>query len=608
MGVKGFLNVIDKNLSSICGPIVSIRDQLIIIDGVNLLHSLYQEHHLDWANGGYYAKLREIVLEFFGNLQSAGVRPIVVMDGAGIESHLEDVVYRRNRTIGDIHENIQKAHTSQGMEETRHFLPILSRDTFVHAVKEVSGVSLVCADGKANTTVVRLANHYGCPVLANDTNYCVFDVRGGIIFHKYLTLGHSVCTAYVFDRNRFFQAHFQLSNLSLVFAMVAILGDGADKSVPALYYARSPLQRMIDNQPGVRGGRNWPANVAEFLRRFGTLERFKREISTFRVDPNIKSQLNENCVRAERFYTVSSTISCEALQDTTTIKCSYPCDVPSPLLRLFRNGDLPNFMMDAIALGKTCLCQQPGEVKQAPVVSTGCPIRVAAYGFASGLMNQRRSPLMITEYYRNTDGAQVKLMYTANQINPTCKIRELMVTNIAQLDETSRVSLAKQAICDILGLSLEAVSTFDNDEEKSWMLVVAITHFWAKHQLRNRMLPNADQVIRAMVYSFVKCSSQVQEESSSRLAQSSSPADTFRDPSWIRAYHAALEWQCLCADAVGLNAILMQPFEVPSPACLYDGPTVLHYAVRGGTERAVQQLTQRERQLYEKLLAAITSA
>ena len=120
MGVKGFLRVIDDNLSTICGPIANIQGRLVI-DGVNLLHCLYQEYHLDWANGGYYAKLREIVLEFFGNLQSARVRPIVVMDGAGIEGYVDDVVYRRNRTIGDISENIQKAHTSQGREETRKY-------------------------------------------------------------------------------------------------------------------------------------------------------------------------------------------------------------------------------------------------------------------------------------------------------------------------------------------------------------------------------------------------------------------------------------------------------------------------------------------------------
>ena len=259
-------------------------------------------------------------------------------------------------------------------------------------------------------------------------------------------------------------------------------------------------------------------------------------------------------------------------------------------------------MTDAIALCKTCLCQQPGDVRQAPVVTLGCPIRAAAYGFASSLMNQRSSPMFINEHYSNGSGAQRQLQYSAHQVKPTCCMRELMVTNIAQLDEVTRISLTKQAICDILGCSLEAIQAFDN-EERSWMLIVALTHFWAKHQLNNRMLPSARLIIRVLVYSFVKCSSQVHNEWPHPFA----PADTFSDPNWIRVYHAALEWQCLYADVVGLNAILMQPFEVLSPACLYDGPTVLHYAIRGGIEAEVNQLTQTEQQLYEKLLAAVTS-
>ena len=59
------------------------------------------------------------------------------------------------------------------------------------------------------------------------------------------------------------------------------------------------------------------------------------------------------------------------------MKCSYPYDAPSPLSRQFHNGDHPDFMMDAIAVGQTCLCHQPGDVKQTPVVTIGCPICVA---------------------------------------------------------------------------------------------------------------------------------------------------------------------------------------------------------------------------------------
>ena len=606
MGVKGFAQVIDSNLPSICGPITTIHGRLVI-DGVNLLHEFYVHHHLDWANGGCYARLHEITLDFFRNLKSAGVHPIVVMDGAGIKSHLEDTVYRRNRSIGDIPECTKKAHIQvpAGSHDTRHFLPTLSHATFVHAIKEVGSVTLIYADGKASATVVQLANHYGSPVLCNDTNYCVFNVRGGVIFFKYLTLGPGLCTAYVVNRQRLFQGHFKLKDLSLVFAMVAILGDGGDMSVPSLYYGRSPLKSMIDARPGVEGGRNSPLNVSQFLRSFGNLEHFKHEISTNHVFVKVRSQLNENCLEAEKRYNISSTISVEEVCDVTSVKCSYPCDVPSPVLQQFRNGVLPNFLMDAIAIGQVCLSQQVGDLRQPPVVMLGCPVRAAAYGFASGLMNQSNSE-SITEYHRNTANAQQKLNYSAHVVKPVCVRRELVMTNIGQIDELSRASLTKQTICTILDCTWDKISVFDNDTEKSWMLVIAVTQFWARHQLRNRQLSNADCVIRSMVYSFVRCSSQVCSDDDQQPHVPLS--DISRDSRWIKAYHAALEWQCLYSDTIGLNAILMQPFEVQSPACLYDGEVIMHYAVCGGVEAQVECLNPRERQLYDKLLAVIMSA
>ena len=608
MGVKGLAQVIDSNLSTICTNITSIQGQLVI-DGVNLLHEFYVHHHLDWANGGGYPRLREVTLEFFENLKSAKVQPIVIMDGAGIERHLQDTIYRRNRSIGDIPECIQKAHTPQQAQggihsDTRHFLPALSLATFAHAVKKIGGVTLIHADGKANTTVVRLANHYGCPVLGNDTNYCVFDIRGGVIFYKYLTLGPGLCTAYIVNRNWLFRGHFKLSDLSLVFAMVAMLGDGGDMSVPSLYHSRSPLKSMIDRRPGVDGGRNSPLNVAQFLKGFRNLEHFKQEVNTFNLSSKVKSQLSENCLKAKEKYTISFTISLQGVLDFTEIKCSYPCSVPSPLLRQFRNGDLPNFLIDAIALGKTCLSQQVGDVVQSPVVMLGCPVREATYGFASGLMNQSSSE-SITEFHRNISNAQHQLSYSAQVVKPVCTQRDLMVTNIAQLDKMTRISLAKQTIYTILKCTRDSVSAFDNDAERSWLLVIAVTQFWARHQLKNRLLPNADRVIRSMVYSFVRCSNRVPNEDD-REPQPSSM--TYEDPNWIKAYHAALEWQCLYADTIGLNAILMQPFEVPSPAGLYDGELVMYYCTMDGSVDAkVQQLPAKMKALYDKLLAAISS-
>ena len=64
---------------------------------------------------------------------------------------------------------------------------------------------------------------------------------------------------------------------------------------------------------------------------------------------------------------------------------------------------------------------------------------------------------------------------------------------------------------------------------------------------------------------------------------------------------------CLYADTCGLNAILMQPFEMPSPASLFDGELVLHYAIRGGVEEEIQQLPPAKKMLYAKLLKGVKS-
>ena len=104
------------------------------------------------------------------------------------------------------------------------------------------------------------------------------------------------------------------------------------------------------------------------------------------------------------------------------------------------------------------------------------------------------------------------------------------------------------------------------------------------------------------MYSFVRCSSR--ECSDDQLPLS----DTSKDSRWIKAYHASLEWQCLYSDTIGLNVILLHPFEVKSPACLYDGKIVMHYAVCGGVEAQVERLSPRERDLYDKLIAAIMPA
>lgn len=85
------------------------------------------------------------------------------------------------------------------------------------------------ADGKATRTIVRLANYYHCSMLTNSSNYCVSEVAGGVIFFKHFD--ENSCEAIIFEQERLVK-FCGLSNPDLVYAIVAILGDGSDTSIP----------------------------------------------------------------------------------------------------------------------------------------------------------------------------------------------------------------------------------------------------------------------------------------------------------------------------------------------------------------------------------------
>ncbi len=258
--------------------------------------------------------------------------------------------------------------------------------------------------------------------------------------------------------------------------MVALLGDGGP-ALPVLYPDNSDLKHMIDSRLG-EGGRdqNRLVNVAKFLESFRSLEDFQIRISSFRLSENLKSQLRVSCDKAKKYYTDSSPMNCEFLQKNTMIQCSSQlCELPPSLLQQFRNGDLPNFLMNAIALGKCYLCQQVGDKNQPPVVVLGCPIREAAYGYVRKFMSHQSSK-MIIEYHCNVFGTKQGLNYSEHQAEPDHSTRKrLGAEKIAELPEEKRKKLAKEAICTTFGCTLEDISMFDNDEERCWMLVAALT-------------------------------------------------------------------------------------------------------------------------------------
>lgn len=597
MGIQGLLRLINENKEAFCTEPRCLRGELVV-DGYGVLHMLYEVHNLDWANGGCYAQQHKITVDYFEALVRAGVKPIVVVDGGGCAVQHNDTVYRRKKDIKNLPDQLVMHHEKLQKLQASHIVPIMAREVFISSLRE-KNIDVYVADGKATKTIVCLANYYRCPILTNTTNYCVCDVAGGVVFFEHLDI--KTCKSNIYEQTRLVE-FCKLRNPDLVYAIVAIVGDGSDTSVPYFYHGR--IKRQIEGH--IMGtdlrGRSKFLNVADFLRvkKFPSFGDFKSSLRSLNFGRQWESLL-ENCQKAEKVYNYSSAnkLSTDELNVSTTIKCSQPCDLPISVLQSYRSGTFPVLIINAITLGECVLEQVVGDQQQPPPSMLGLPVRQLMYGLASSLMKEE-DQAAIKEFHRSINGS---LVYEAHNVTPTCKCKELSITNLSSLDEKSRTEMAVQAICEVLECPEDIVQTLDNETDKSLIIAAMVTHFWAKHLIQKEPMPYPNQLIKALVVNFFFNLSDPEAHRQSVIDDSK-----FSDPNWVKVYHALLEWQGLYRDVCSLNFMLLQPLTTLPSSYLFDGPLIFFLALHPSPQiidTYVSKLDPKKAAQYVKILELV---
>lgn len=592
MGIKGLWKLISENEKETCTEACRIRGELIV-DGYGVLHELYVKYNLDWANGGCYSEQHRVTMEYFEAMLQGGVNPIVVVDGGGCTKQHEDTVHRRHGEIKKIPDQLHKQHDNT---QASHLLPLMAREIFISSLGE-KNIDVYVADGKATKTIVCLANHYRCPILTNSSNYCIREVEGGVLFFKHFD--ESTCEAIIYQQSRLVQ-FCRLSNPDLVYAIVAIMGDGSDTSVSYGYHGRvrETIEAHIIGK--VLYGRSQILNIADFLRikKIASFDAFKCNLESLGFGWKWEA-LSENCLAAEHVYDYSSvpTLSIDELKVSTTIKCSRPSDIPMSVLEVYRNGAFPVLAFNAMTIGKCALDQVVGDQEQPPPAMLGRPVRQLMYGLVSSLMNQE-GKAKILEFHRNYTGSLIK--YEAHEVIPQCEHEKLSVTNIHSLDAEIRKQLATQAICEVLQCPEDIVHKLEGDCDRSLSLVTLVTHCWAQYLIEKEPIPNPSQLISALVVNFFFNLGDPEAHRQPAIAVSD-----FTNPYWIKVYHALLEWQSLYCNVCNLNAMLCQPLQLLSPYFLFDGPLIFFLALHPSPQiidTYMDKLQPERRAQYKKVL------
>ncbi|XP_028395554.1 protein asteroid homolog 1-like isoform X2 [Dendronephthya gigantea] len=184
MGVRGLTSYVN---SLPCGKhavwkFYKLQDTNLIIDGCGLYYYIYASNDLNMKYGGQYEQLQDKVREFVAKLRSNNVLPYVVIDGimAKDEKKFDTYLKRKQDCVKRM-----KAMWSSRSSTSDMVIPRLAQIAFVQVLEEL-GVKYAVADFEADCEIASLANELDAPVMANDSDFYIFNVKGGYIpFQQY---------------------------------------------------------------------------------------------------------------------------------------------------------------------------------------------------------------------------------------------------------------------------------------------------------------------------------------------------------------------------------------------------------------------------------------
>lgn len=216
MGIPGLTSHINS-LGTLWTEI-NLKNTKLVIDGSCLCHYLYASNGLDCRCRGQNQEYYDVVVSFFDALISNGVETYVVFDGTHDPSgkKLETLKARAK-------ERVKTSNAlSKSADDRLFLLPLLARHVFVDALRN-RGVKFVFSDSEAETEIASLAYAWNCPVLSNDSDFFIFDIKAGYIPITLFNWNSSCLTVRIFYRRKL-TLHFRI-HAELIPLLASLAGN-----------------------------------------------------------------------------------------------------------------------------------------------------------------------------------------------------------------------------------------------------------------------------------------------------------------------------------------------------------------------------------------------
>ena len=563
MGIPKLTSFLEKNFAG------WTRENIVgclVIDGFSLCYFLYS---FDWSHGGQYPQFRDCVVKFFEALRLSKIEPVVVFDG--IDYKQEKVVTtmkRRKGMILTINEHVVHSRFRR-QDAVNNLLPLLAIEEFQHTVSSLF-VKQVVVDGEADIVIAQLANYYSCPVLSKDSDFYMYDLKGGFIPMDRFHWESTPIVADVYHISRFMD-QFEFRHESVRLIIPAIAGNDFLPPISSRRFASETVSPKCHPL----------SSIVRYASQFSNLDDFITKITSLdHLAASEKDTLRNNCLNCRQMYDCCVVCSLEDVTSATELLAFDRCHIPRWILDQFRSCNLRHSVMEAIVLHKCVLRVATDNFHQPSSLLISRPLRDALYC----ILNIN----VMTEHIRQGLDIVGEKINIADRKN---------LPNLKQIP-TLRQSERSQVLYSILCCSIEVIEKLDN----KWRLAAASVVFW----ILNTKVPR--HIVKALLLCFVYCFHRTYGVTLREFRSLELPQHFLQSPKWLEVLHLFAQWQSVYLDTISINQILCSPLEYCSPANLYDGKVSIYFAsVHHGTTCIETKLSVPHQKLYQLLLDVVLS-
>lgn len=378
---------------------VKVQDTKLIIDGTNILYYLAFWPTLDLQHGGDYDALADTIRIFFKALYICKIKPFVVLDGGKDYSgkKLDTVKQRAQQKIKEAHD------MSTGKKQ--EIMPLLIREVFKEVLSSLQ-VPFVQCMAEADREIASLANEWSCPVLTSDSDFFIFDLKGGCFpVKEFQWKTVTECSQYIpaqmYSADHFC-AHLRMKKELL--PLFATMCGNDWVQCQAGFFTRINLTK----NPRLSWKHQQIDDLLHWLAGFTGLEEALENIVGITKERENEANVRDLLTLGIREYRVS-------ISNVTPFfeKGAFLSNVPEVIRILpewilmdLARGELTGLLIDALVLGKVMLGVQVENESDPSSDDVALPIRKVLYGLllyegeelqrqqgvSLGTLDQHRSP------------------------------------------------------------------------------------------------------------------------------------------------------------------------------------------------------------------------